>query len=94
MTFIDILREHLDEFNQAYEQQMTSAIRQAIYAMLTCRTNTERASQWTCQVRAVLITPTSHSLVVIAAALNTRTTPRQIGLRNSNLSYCPSITTW
>ena len=49
MTFIDILRDHLDAFNQAYEQQMTSAIRQAIYAMLSCRTNTERTSQWACQ---------------------------------------------
>ncbi|WP_189062409.1 IS91 family transposase, partial [Shewanella hanedai] len=49
MTFIDILRDHLDEFNQVFDQQITTSIRQAIYAMLTCRTNTERASHWTCQ---------------------------------------------
>lgn len=49
MKFIDILRDHLEEFNQAYEQQITPSIRQAIFAMLSCRTNTERTSQWACQ---------------------------------------------
>lgn len=49
MTFIDILRNHLDAFNQAYEKQMTNAMRQAINAMLSCRSNTERTSQWACQ---------------------------------------------
>ncbi|MBL4915073.1 IS91 family transposase [Shewanella schlegeliana] len=49
MKFIDILRDHLDTFNQAYEQQITSSMRQAIYAMLSCRTNTERNSHWACQ---------------------------------------------
>lgn len=49
MIFIDILRDHLDEFNQAYEQQITTTMRQAIYAMLSCRTNTQRVSQWACQ---------------------------------------------
>jgi hypothetical protein len=49
MKFIDILRDHLGTFNQAYEQQMTTAMRQAIFAMLSCRTNTERTSLWACQ---------------------------------------------
>ncbi|CAM3244582.1 IS91-like element ISShvi3 family transposase [Shewanella violacea] len=49
MTFIDILRDHLDAFNQAYEQQITSSMQQAIHAMLSCRSNTERTSQWACQ---------------------------------------------
>lgn len=49
MKFIDILREHLDEFNAHYEQQLSSSMRQAIFAMLSCRTNTERTSQWKCQ---------------------------------------------
>lgn len=49
MTFIDILRHHLDEFNQAYQSQLTTTMRQAINAMLSCRTNTQRVSQWACQ---------------------------------------------
>lgn len=49
MTFIDILRDHLDEFNQAFDQQITTTMRQAIFAMLSCRTHTERTSQWACQ---------------------------------------------
>jgi len=49
MKFIDILRNHLDEFYLAYTQQMTTAMRQAIYAMLSCRTHTERTSLWACQ---------------------------------------------
>ncbi|PMG44494.1 transposase [Shewanella sp. 10N.286.52.B9] len=49
MKFINILRDHLDEFNQAYEQRITTTMRQAIFAMLTCRANTERVSHWTCQ---------------------------------------------
>jgi len=49
MKFIDILGDHLDEFNQAYERQITPSIRQAIQAMLSCRTNTQRVSQWACQ---------------------------------------------
>ncbi|MCZ4339891.1 IS91 family transposase [Shewanella colwelliana] len=49
MKFIDILRDHLDAFNQAYEQQITTTMRQAIYAMISCRTNTQRVSQWACQ---------------------------------------------
>ena len=48
MKFIDILRDHLDEFNQAYQQQMTTPMRQAIFAMLSCRSNTERTSHWAC----------------------------------------------
>ncbi|MFT5788592.1 MAG: hypothetical protein ACI8SJ_000696, partial [Shewanella sp.] len=42
MTFIDILRDHLDEFNQAFNQQITTTMRQAIFAMLSCRANTQR----------------------------------------------------
>ncbi|PKG73011.1 IS91 family transposase [Shewanella sp. GutCb] len=49
MKFIDILRDHLDTFNQAFDQQITTSMRQAIFAMLSCRTNTERTSQWACQ---------------------------------------------
>jgi hypothetical protein len=49
MTFIDILREHLDAFNQAYEQRITTTMRQAIFAMLSCRANTQRTSHWACQ---------------------------------------------
>ncbi|SQH75976.1 transposase (fragment) [Shewanella benthica] len=49
MKFIDILRDHLHEFNQRYERQITPSMRQAIQAMLSCRTNTQRISQWACQ---------------------------------------------
>ena len=49
MKFIELLRDHLDAFNQAYDGQLTSSMRQAIFAMLNCRSNTERTSQWACQ---------------------------------------------
>ncbi|WP_076543132.1 IS91 family transposase [Shewanella sp. UCD-KL21] len=49
MTFIELLRDHLDTFNQAYDGHITSSMRQAIFAMLNCRSNTERTSQWACQ---------------------------------------------
>jgi hypothetical protein len=49
MKFIDILRDHLDAFNQAYDGQITASMRQAINAMLSCRTHTQRASHWACQ---------------------------------------------
>ncbi|WP_428847825.1 IS91 family transposase [Shewanella abyssi] len=48
MKFIDILRDHLDEFNAHYEQQITTTMRQAIFAMLSCRANTQRTSHWAC----------------------------------------------
>ncbi|AZG33587.1 MULTISPECIES: IS91 family transposase [Shewanella] len=49
MTFIDILRDHLDAFNQAYDGQITPSMRQAINAMLSCRSHSQRASHWACQ---------------------------------------------
>jgi hypothetical protein len=49
MTFIDILRQHLDTFNQAYDGQITASMRQAINAMLSCRAYSQRTSHWTCQ---------------------------------------------
>ncbi|WP_144208292.1 IS91 family transposase [Shewanella donghaensis] len=49
MKFIELLRDHLDTFNQAYDGHITSSMRQAIFAMLNCRSNTERTSQWACQ---------------------------------------------
>jgi hypothetical protein len=49
MTFIDILRQHLNAFNQTFDSQITPSMRQAINAMLSCRTNTQRASHWACQ---------------------------------------------
>jgi hypothetical protein len=49
MKFIDILRDHLDAFNQAYDGQITASMRQAINAMLSCRTHTQRVSHWACQ---------------------------------------------
>lgn len=48
MNFINILHDHLDEFNQLYEGQITATMRQAIHAMLSCRSNTQRVSQWAC----------------------------------------------
>jgi hypothetical protein len=48
MKFIDILRDHLDAFNLAYDGKITPSMRQAINAMLSCRTNTERTSRWAC----------------------------------------------
>ena len=49
MKFIELLRDHLDAFNQAYDGHMSSSMRHAIFAMLSCRTNTERTSQWACR---------------------------------------------
>lgn len=49
MKFIDILRDHLDAFNQAYDGQITTSMRHAINAMLSCRVHTQRASHWVCQ---------------------------------------------
>ncbi|MDO6642180.1 transposase zinc-binding domain-containing protein, partial [Shewanella sp. 5_MG-2023] len=49
MTFIELLRDHLDAFNQAYDGHITSSMRHAIFGMLNCRSNTERTSQWACQ---------------------------------------------
>jgi hypothetical protein len=49
MRFIDILRDHLDAFNLAYDGNITPSMRQAINALLSCRTNTERTSRWACQ---------------------------------------------
>ncbi|WP_351079227.1 IS91 family transposase [Shewanella sp. CAL98-MNA-CIBAN-0140] len=49
MKFIDILRDHLDAFNRAYDGNITPSMRQAINAMLSCRSNTQRASHWACQ---------------------------------------------
>ncbi|WP_350431371.1 IS91 family transposase [Shewanella sp. H8] len=49
MTFIDILRDHLDAFNQAYDGNITPPMRQAINAMLSCRSHSQRASRWACQ---------------------------------------------
>ena len=49
MKFIDILRDHLDVFNQAYDGQITTSMRHAINAMLSCRAHTQRASHWVCQ---------------------------------------------
>jgi hypothetical protein len=49
MKFIDILRDHRDEFNQHYQGYITTAMRQAINAMLNCRSNTQRTSHWACQ---------------------------------------------
>ncbi len=49
--FIELLRDHLDDFNQAYDGHIPPSMHQAIFAMLNCRstTNTERTSQWACQ---------------------------------------------
>ncbi|MCL1068592.1 IS91 family transposase [Shewanella olleyana] len=49
MKVVELLRDHLDEFNGQYEQQLTSSMRQAIFAMLSCRNNTERTSHWACR---------------------------------------------
>jgi hypothetical protein len=49
MKFIDILRQHLNAFNQTYDSQITPSMRQAINAMLSCRTHTQRVSHWACQ---------------------------------------------
>jgi hypothetical protein len=49
MKFIDILRDHLDEFNQHYQGYITTSMRQAINAMLNCRSNSQRTSHWACQ---------------------------------------------
>jgi hypothetical protein len=48
MKFIDILRQHLDAFNQTFDSQITPSMRQAINAMLSCRTHTQRVSHWAC----------------------------------------------
>jgi hypothetical protein len=49
MKFIDILRQHLNAFNQTFDSQITPSMRQAINAMLSCRTNTQRSNHWACQ---------------------------------------------
>ncbi|MCL1039920.1 IS91 family transposase [Shewanella submarina] len=49
MTFIDILRDHLETFNQRYGPRLTPEMHEAIHAMLCCRAQTERTSQWACQ---------------------------------------------
>nr|PMH88397.1 hypothetical protein BCU57_20035 [Shewanella sp. 10N.286.48.B5] len=89
MKFIELLRDHLDAFNQAYDGQITSSMRQAIFAMLNCRSNTERTS-----AAAALILLISRCHVVIAVALNASTTPRQSGSTNSKLNSCPWSITW
>jgi hypothetical protein len=92
MKFIDILRDHLDAFNQAYDGQITASMRQAINAMLSCRTHTQRASHWACQ--GVLRQLTFRCHVVIAVVRNVNTTPPRIGWLNSRLNYCLLITLW
>ncbi|MBB1271176.1 IS91 family transposase [Shewanella sp. SR44-3] len=49
MRFIDILRDHLDEFNERYQGRITTTMRQAIHAMLSCRSNSQSTSHWACQ---------------------------------------------
>lgn len=49
MNFIDILRRHLNEFNQTYDSQLTTDMRQAINAMQRCRTELSGRSQWRCE---------------------------------------------
>ncbi len=47
-TFIDLLRQHHQALDTQYSRQLTSDMRNAIYAMLMCKTPQQRQSLWAC----------------------------------------------
>ncbi|SGY94456.1 Transposase, partial [Moritella viscosa] len=47
-TFIDLLRQHHDEFERQFGNQLSHESRRAIYAMLSCKTSNRGCSQWYC----------------------------------------------
>lgn len=47
--FIDILKQHHDDFLATYQHQLSHESKRAIYAMLRCRTVQQGCSQWFCQ---------------------------------------------
>ncbi|KXO09181.1 transposase [Moritella sp. JT01] len=47
-TFIDLLRQHHDEFEWQFGNQLSHDSRRAIYAMLSCKTGQQGRSQWYC----------------------------------------------
>ena len=47
-TFIDLLRQHHDEFERQFGNQLSHDSRRAIYAMLSCKTGQQGRSQWVC----------------------------------------------
>ena len=48
-TFIDILKQHHDDFLDAYQRKLSHESKRAIDAMLRCRTVQQGCSQWFCQ---------------------------------------------
>ena len=46
--FIELLREHKDQLFSTHSHQLTPDKRQAVYAMLSCKTNTKRVAHWRC----------------------------------------------
>lgn len=47
-TFIELLSQHHQALETQYSSQLTSSMRQAIYAMLTCKRSQQGESLWTC----------------------------------------------
>lgn len=47
-TFIDLLRLNIQDFKQQYGPQLSSDTRQAIDAMLRCKTQQQKRAQWQC----------------------------------------------
>lgn len=46
--FIDLLRQHTQDFEQQYGAKLSADTRQAIYAMLRCKTQQQKSAQWQC----------------------------------------------
>ena len=47
-VFIELLRAHKNELTSRYGDQLNSDVRQAISAMLRCKTDQQGRSQWFC----------------------------------------------
>jgi len=47
-TFIDLLRQHHQALETQYSVKLTNDMRNAIYAMLVCKTSQQRQSLWAC----------------------------------------------
>ena len=47
-TFIELLRQHHQNLETEYSAQLSPDMRQAMYAMLRCKTATQRQSLWAC----------------------------------------------
>lgn len=48
MHFADLLSEHLEAFKREYRHKLTAEMRQAMAAMLSCKTFNKGCSQWHC----------------------------------------------